>query len=108
VTEPSDWLLSRTERGNPSTRLDDRHGGNRAWSDGNLVTPLVHGATYFQELYDALCATRAGDIVFFTDWQGDADERLTGDPGSEVVEVLGCADERGVGHPCGADSPAEI
>lgn len=34
--------------------------------------------------------------MFFTDWQGDADERLTGEPGSEVVEVLGRADERGV------------
>ena len=34
--------------------------------------------------------------MFFTDWQGDADQRLTGEPGSEVVEVLGRADERGV------------
>ena len=34
--------------------------------------------------------------MLFTDWQGDADERLTGEPGSEVVEVLGRADERGV------------
>ena len=34
--------------------------------------------------------------MLFTDWQGDADERLTGEPGSEVEEVLGAADERGV------------
>ena len=34
--------------------------------------------------------------MFFTDWQGDADEQLTGEPGTEVVEVLGRADERGV------------
>jgi phosphatidylserine/phosphatidylglycerophosphate/cardiolipin synthase-like enzyme len=34
--------------------------------------------------------------VFFTDWQGDADEQLIGEPGSEVIEVLGRADERGV------------
>ena len=34
--------------------------------------------------------------MLFTDWQGDADERLTDEPGSEVVEVLGRADERGV------------
>ncbi len=96
MTDPRDWLLTRTERGNPSTVLDARHDGDRAWSSGNRVTPLIHGATYFRELYDVLTATREGDIVYFTDWQGDADERLTGEPGSEVVEVLGSADERGV------------
>jgi phosphatidylserine/phosphatidylglycerophosphate/cardiolipin synthase-like enzyme len=96
VTDPADWLLTRAERDNPDTRLDDRHDGERAWSDGNRVTPLVHGATYFAELHAALEATSEGDLVLFTDWQGDADERLTGEPGSEVVEVLGSADERGV------------
>ncbi len=96
MTEPSEWLLTRTERGNPRTRLDARHDGDAAWSTGNFVTPLVHGATYFQALHDVLTATRAGDLVLFTDWQGDADERLTGEPGSEVLQVLGAADERGV------------
>lgn len=96
MVDPAQWLLSRSERGNPSTRLDDRHPGGRAWSEGNLVLPLIHGATYFRALYDVLEATRAGDLVLFTDWQGDADERLTGEPGSEVVEVLARADRRGV------------
>ena len=96
VTDASDWLLTHTERGNPSTRLDDRHEDDHAWSGGNLVMPLVHGAAYFRELYDALTATRDGDLVLFTDWQGDADQRLTDDPDSEVIEVLGSADERGV------------
>ncbi len=91
-----DWLLTRAERGNPHTRLDARHPGDVAWSEGNLVRPLIHGATYFAELYERLEATRSGDLVLFTDWQGDADELLTGEPGSEVVEVLGRADERGV------------
>ena len=90
------WLLTADERGNPSTRLDDRHPGAQAWSEGNLVRPLVHGSPYFAELYDRLEATRDGDLVLFTDWQGDADERLTGEPGSEVAEVLCRADERGV------------
>jgi phosphatidylserine/phosphatidylglycerophosphate/cardiolipin synthase-like enzyme len=94
--DPSDWLLTRSERGNPSTVLDDHHEGEQAWSTGNLVRPLVHGATYFPVLYDAIEAARPGDLVLFTDWQGDADQRLTGAPGSEVVEVLGRADERGV------------
>jgi phosphatidylserine/phosphatidylglycerophosphate/cardiolipin synthase-like enzyme len=92
----TDWLLSASERANSDTRLDDRHPGDVAWSEGNLVRPLIEGATYFAELYERLEATKPGDLVFFTDWQGDADERLTGDPGSEVVEVLGRADERGV------------
>ena len=92
----TDWLLTKSERANPETRLDARHDGEVAWSEGNLVRPLVHGATYFAELYERLEETRRGDLVFFTDWQGDADERLTGEPGSEVVEVLGRADERGV------------
>ena len=94
--EPAEWLLTKGERGNPDTRLDDQHDGDQAWSTGNLVTPLIHGATYFPALHEAIEATRPGDVVFFTDWQGDADERLTGEPGSEVVEVLGSADERGV------------
>ncbi len=92
----SGWLLSRQERGNSATRLDDVHPDGAAWSQGNLVRPLVHGATYFSELCDRIEGTRAGDLVLFTDWQGDADEQLTGESGSEVVEVLGRADERGV------------
>ncbi len=92
----TDWLLTATERANSDTRLDALHPGDAAWSEGNLVRPLVHGVTYFAELCQRLAETRAGDLVFFTDWQGDADERLTGEPGSEVVEVLGSADERGV------------
>jgi phosphatidylserine/phosphatidylglycerophosphate/cardiolipin synthase-like enzyme len=94
--DPAQWLLTKAERGNPSTVLDDRHPGEQAWSTGNLVRPLIHGASYFAALHAAIEATRAGDLVYFTDWQGDADERLTGEPGSEVVEVLGRADERGV------------
>lgn len=92
----SRWFLGQRERGNPTTRLDDDHVGDQAWSTGNSVRPLVHGAAYFAELYERLEDTRDGDLVLFTDWQGDADERLTGEPGSEVGEVLARADERGV------------
>src|ERR1700712_3706717 len=92
----TDWLLTVSERGNADTRLDDRHEDEAAWSPGNLVRPVTHGATCFAELHERIEATRPGDLVLFTDWQGDADERLTGEPGSEVVEVLGRADERGV------------
>ena len=96
MDDPAEWLLTKSERANPHTVLDDRHDDDRAWSEGNEVRPLIHGATYFRALYDALEATRSGDMVLFTDWQGDGDERLTGEPGSEVVEVLARADRRGV------------
>ncbi len=92
----TDWLLTRSERANAQTVLDDQHDGEVAWSTGNVVTPLIHGATYFAHLYERLQETREGDLVYFTDWQGDADQRLTDEPGSEVVEVLASADERGV------------
>jgi phosphatidylserine/phosphatidylglycerophosphate/cardiolipin synthase-like enzyme len=94
--DPTAWLLTKSDRGNPCTRLDDGHPGEQAWSEGNLVRPLVHGSTYFAELFERLQATVEGDLVYFTDWQGDFDERLTGAPGSEVGEVLCDADERGV------------
>ena len=95
LDDASEWLLTPAERGNGQTRLDDAHPG-RAWSAGNQVRPLIHGATYFAELYDRIEATRAGDAIVFADWQGDADERLTGEPGSEVLTVLGRAAARGV------------
>ena len=92
----SQWLLTKDGRGNPCTRIDAGHPGQEAWSEGNEVRPLVHGATYFAELCERIDATRPGDLVLFTDWQGDADQCLNGSADSEVVDVLGRADERGV------------
>ena len=95
-SDPTEWLLTKQERGNPGTRLDDSHPDDQAWSEQNLVRPLIHGTTYFAELYERIRATRAGDLIFFTDWQGDADEQLTDDPDSRVLDVLADADQRGV------------
>lgn len=67
----TEWLLSAHERGNPDTRLDSRHPGNEAWSEGNEVRPLVHGATYFAELFDRIETTGQGDLILFTDWRGN-------------------------------------
>ncbi|KAB1140063.1 phospholipase [Streptomyces luteolifulvus] len=93
--ELTDWLLTSGERGNSATGLDSRRSDRAAWSDGNLVRPLVHGATYFPELLSAIRAQHKGDLLLFTDWRGDPDERLDG-PGSEIGAVLGEAAERGV------------
>lgn len=91
----ADWLLLPGERGNPATRLDRRRPDGAAWSRGNHVRPLVHGATYFAELLKSVRAMGPGDLLLFTDWRGDRDERLDG-PGTEIGTVLCRAVERGV------------
>ena len=58
-----------------------------SWSEGNLVQPLVHGATYFTRLHEELTALQPGDRVWFTDWRGDADERLLAD-GPSIGDLL--------------------
>jgi phosphatidylserine/phosphatidylglycerophosphate/cardiolipin synthase-like enzyme len=90
----TDWYLSAAERGNAATVLDRRHPDGLAWTVGNEVRPLVHGATYFAELCAALRRTGPGDLVLFTDWRGDPDERLDG-PGTEVSRLLEEAVRRG-------------
>jgi len=87
-------MLTATERGNPHTALNRRHDGV-AWTVGNHVRPLVHGAVYFAALLDAVRSMRAGDLLLFTDWRGDPDE-LLGGPGTEVSRVFCEAAQRGV------------
>jgi phosphatidylserine/phosphatidylglycerophosphate/cardiolipin synthase-like enzyme len=83
-----DWFLTAQERGNPDTGLP-------AYSAGNSVQPLVHGATYFDVLATEVDALEAGDQVFFTDWRGDPDERLRPD-GPTIAELFSAAATRGV------------
>ncbi|MDQ1574969.1 MAG: hypothetical protein QOH55_119 [Microbacteriaceae bacterium] len=86
-TDPGTWFLTRAERGNLAT---DVHAGGDdlpSWSEGNLVRPLIHGATYFARLHEELTALHAGDRVWFTDWRGDADERLLAD-GPSIGDLL--------------------
>lgn len=93
--QPDAWFLTAAGRGNPATVLDSRHADGLAWSTGNEVTPLVHGAVYFAELLRCVRGMRAGDLLLFTDWRGDPDERLAG-PGTAVGAVLADAARRGV------------
>jgi phosphatidylserine/phosphatidylglycerophosphate/cardiolipin synthase-like enzyme len=90
-----EWFLTPAERANPATRLDSRHPDGLAWSVGNDVHPLVHGATYFAELLARVRAMGAGDLLLFTDWRGDPDERLDG-PDTAVASVFCAAASRGV------------
>ena len=86
-----DWFLTAAERGNPATGLDARRGGI-AWSPGNEVRPLIHGAAYFAELLARVPALRAGDLLLFTDWRGDPDELLA--PAGPAIADLFCAAAR--------------
>ncbi len=81
------WFLSRAERGNLATDVHAGGAGSPAWSEGNLVRPLIHGASYFARLHEELTALQAGDRVWFTDWRGDADERLLAD-GPSIGDLL--------------------
>ena len=90
----SDWFLTSHERGNPNTSIDLHH-ADEAWTSGNLVATLSHGRHYFARLHEVLQQTRPNDLVLFTDWRGDADERLDG-PGTEVADVLAAIASRGV------------
>jgi hypothetical protein len=83
-----DWFLTAGERGNAACRLP-------AWSVGNTVTALVNGASYFARLLDEVGSMGPGDHLFFTDWRGDADERLR-DAGPTLGELFGAAARRGV------------
>ena len=95
VGKLSRWFLTADERGNSATELDSRHPNEVAWSTGNQVEALIHGATYFRALLEAVEAMGEGDLLLFTDWRGDADQRLDG-PGSEVGTIFASAARRGV------------
>ena len=83
----TDWFLSGFERGNEATGL-------RAWTEGNLVRPLVHGRVYYRALAESLTATGDGDSIQFVGWRADVDQLLA-DGGPTVVEALTGAASRG-------------
>ena len=88
MDDPSDWLLTSEERGNPATNLP-------AWTSGNLAMPLLHGAAYFDRLVEAVERLDEGDHLWFTDWRGDPDQLLRED-GPTVAELFTGALKRGV------------
>ncbi|MDQ6649457.1 MAG: phospholipase D-like domain-containing protein [Actinomycetota bacterium] len=90
------WFLTAAERRNSATRLDARHPAAGAWTTGNLATPLVHGATYFAELLHCVGELQRDDLLLFTDWRGDPDERLSDQPDSAVSQAFCAAARRGV------------
>jgi phosphatidylserine/phosphatidylglycerophosphate/cardiolipin synthase-like enzyme len=89
------WFLASSERGNDFSTLDRRRSDGLAWSVGNSVETLVHGAVYFGRLLQAIRELGLGDRLYFTDWRGDPDERLAEEPDSEIEAVLAAAARRG-------------
>jgi phosphatidylserine/phosphatidylglycerophosphate/cardiolipin synthase-like enzyme len=90
------WFLTTPERGNDFTGLDSRHAGAVAWSVGNSVETLIHGATYFGRLLAVVGELGQGDQLFFADWRGDPDQRLGDSMKTEIGAVLAEAARRGV------------
>lgn len=91
-----DWFLTAAERGNDDTRLDSRHRDGEAWTTGNEVEVRIDGESYFGRLEGVLASLGPGDLLMFTDWEGHADERLSG-PGSELGRRLAGLPGAGVG-----------
>jgi hypothetical protein len=73
-----DWFLTAAERGNPATRLDHGRGDGVAWSTGNEVRPLIHGAPYFAELLaEALAENLALHLIAVLPRFPDQDGKLS-------------------------------
>ena len=88
MAELAEWFLTADERGNPASKIP-------AWCEGNRAEPLIHGATYFDQLVTEVEALGEGDYLFFTDWRGDPDEKMR-DDGPTIRELFCKAAERGV------------
>jgi phosphatidylserine/phosphatidylglycerophosphate/cardiolipin synthase-like enzyme len=88
VDDAGHWLLTADERGNPASGLP-------AWTAGNQAEALVDGVTYFDRLVTAVEQMATDDILMFTDWRGDPDERMRED-GPTVGELFSAAARRGV------------
>ena len=90
-----DWFLTSEERGNPMTEIDSHQSGDVAWTEGNHVAFHIDGVSYFTSLAEVISRLEPHDEVRFTDWRGDADERVSGE-GISIVALLANACQRGV------------
>ena len=94
VMRLDDWFLLAHERENSQTKIDANRSFDIAWTEGNTVELLIHGATYFARLASVVSALGAGDEVRLTDWRGDGNERMTDDQPS-IGSLLAALCSRG-------------
>jgi phosphatidylserine/phosphatidylglycerophosphate/cardiolipin synthase-like enzyme len=92
----SEWFLSAQERGNPLTAEGEGAEPSLAWTVGNHVEPLIHGALYFSRLVACLSGLDVPDEILIAEWRGDGDERL-GPEGPRLGDLLCGLATRGVG-----------
>ncbi|MFL6150997.1 MAG: phospholipase D family protein [Ornithinibacter sp.] len=90
-----DLFLRPAERDNPDTVIDEHHPEGVAWSEGNRVRMIAHGRPYMAELHERVEELGEGDLLYFVDWRGDPDQRLTDDPRSTVSATFAAAARRG-------------
>jgi phosphatidylserine/phosphatidylglycerophosphate/cardiolipin synthase-like enzyme len=95
VMHYDDWFLTSEERGNPMTEIDSHRSGIAAWTEGNYVAFLIDGVSYFNRLAEVISSLESHDEIRFTDWRGDADERISRD-GTSIVALLANSCRRGV------------
>lgn len=89
------WFLTTRERDNRQTVIDVRHPDSRPFTEGNEVTVHVDGGNYFRVLREYVDRLQAGDLLLFTDWRGDPDERLGEGDDRGVARVFADAARRG-------------
>ena len=92
----SEWFLSAEERGNPLIAEGEGAEPSLAWTVGNHVEPLIHGAAYFSRLVDCLSGLDVPDEILIAEWRGDDDE-LLGSEGPRLGDLLCGLATRGVG-----------
>jgi phosphatidylserine/phosphatidylglycerophosphate/cardiolipin synthase-like enzyme len=90
-----DWFLTSEERGNPLTEIDSHNFGLAAWTEGNHVTLLIDGVSYFTRLAESISRLEPHDEIRFADWRGDADEVVSSN-GESIAALLANACRRGV------------
>jgi phosphatidylserine/phosphatidylglycerophosphate/cardiolipin synthase-like enzyme len=90
-----DWFLTSEERGNLVTEIDSHRSGGVAWTEGDHVAFHIDGFSYFVSLAEVISNLEPNDEIRFTDWRGDADERVSGD-GTSIVALLVNSCQRGV------------
>ena len=91
----SEWFLSAKERGDPDTDGEQGEEPKPAWSAGNDVRPLIHGAAYFSRLVSCISGLESGDQLLLADWRGDDDE-LLGPEGPALGGLLSGVAARGI------------
>jgi phosphatidylserine/phosphatidylglycerophosphate/cardiolipin synthase-like enzyme len=89
-----DWFLTPDERGNSSTTIDSWRENGLAWSEGNQVTFLIDGSTYFSRLCEVVSNLTSLDEIRFTDWRGDGDELVSDE--TTIASLFANAVRRGV------------